>query len=948
MSLFKARELWSAALPPDEEFGDGGLDWGNVDNSENGHVKLVTGSLGGKLRVHDPAAALHSLLLEVQLDAPVLHLKVGRLVAVDGGSAIGVALLHPNKLVVFSVEARTQARAASDGGDSPAASHHDLVPRYSHRLDKGTNTFCAFTLCLAARDAGDLVLIQSMDGRIQIYEHDAEVFSRKLQDCLLPGPLKYVSQIDAFVTCTSSMFVKCYKYQVLAASADAAGSDAYSEPPDSPKAPLADDDAGANGITARRVAVPDWSFNIGEPIHAIETARFTAPGQVDVLALGERTLFVLSLNGALKATKMLDFEPRALCVFPYAAGGGVGRDGRDGVVLASTDARLFVLSDAATIVWAARGAHSDVCNALVVGVVDASHVPGGAAGMLTVLDESNRLMLQYLGTEPQRDAAAAERAPATTETYADMSRRLAAVRRQLPSADKDRPAAGDGAGDSAPRVLIHLQPPSMLDDDAGPDGPVDAELAAELSLKRRAPLSEYGAASSLGQRNAEAPQRAGPLVAVTARLYVSCTGDAAGLKDVTVTVDAPTWTHSSVVSVALAGVGGAGRSPAVLSCSFYARTLAPPARMTVNAAVCFSHGGFPRYSAVSFRLPMYLACRLLLPPARDATFKLTLDSSRDAVPLDVLFQDMFVQAGEAPEQGARTAVSFEYFFDDGGAADGGADAESGDGAPVSRAPATATVLASKNSGRYRLQSTSFATLWLVLDELCSRLRAHWADAGGVDLAYREPLPLSDLYAAVDAHHAARAKARGVEARLNEAANQYRVIEKRLLVRFKDSRPASLQQLDVLLQRTHQSLVDVATELEAAQAKCRRAAHSLACATQLLLILMQLRFGLSQGDGEALRSHLSPDVGGCNGSNVDEAAASWEERTDAALTHLLKTALSKQAVADGARRGDVLASARAAPGHAVAAPLAFAASTEKFKRHVAMACDRLERATQKKQ
>ena len=35
----------------------------------------------------------------------------------------------------------------------------------------------------------------------------------------------------------------------------------------------------------------------------------------DVLALGERTLFVLSATGVLKAIKMLDFKPMAFCVY---------------------------------------------------------------------------------------------------------------------------------------------------------------------------------------------------------------------------------------------------------------------------------------------------------------------------------------------------------------------------------------------------------------------------------------------------------------------------------------------------------------------------------------------------------------------------------------------------------------------------------------------------------
>ena len=42
--------------------------------------------------------------------------------------------------------------------------------------------------------------------------------------------------------------------------------------------------------------------------------------------------------------------------------------------------------------------------------------------------------------------------------------------------------------------------------------------------------------------------------------------------------------------------------------------------------------------------------------------------------------------------------------------------------------------------------------------------------------------------------------------LNDRAHQYRLVEKRLLVRFKDRNPAPLNNLDVLLQSTHEQLI----------------------------------------------------------------------------------------------------------------------------------------------
>lgn len=252
--------------------------------------------------------------------------------------------------------------------------------------------------------------------------------------------------------------------------------------------------------------------------------------------------------------------------------------------------------------------------------------------------------------------------------------------------------------------------------------------------------------------------------------------------------------------------------------------------------------------------------------------------------------------------------------------------------------ATATILVSKNSGRYRVQSTCLPALWLVLDELTDRIKSYWLQKGTVKISYNEHLPLSDFYAAIDRHHNSRRTVRFAEAALNDGAHQFRIIQKRLLVRFKDSRPAVLDKLDVLLWQTHRNLLHLARSVELAQKKRGRSGHILACGTQLLLLLMRIRFDLSSVKFTVLCSYLSPAVTELNHAAVEESLSGWEETTDSALTYLLKTMLSKQ------RSTDELNSLL--PGVAKfnvpPIPLAFPLATDKLKRHVAMVCDRLER------
>lgn len=179
MSLFKLREWWSAKLGCEEYFSEGGLVVGNLDNSQENTPKIITGSLQGRIRVHDPqicrskADDATTLLLETRLDAPILQLKLGRLIPHDTFS-VALAILHPNKLAVYTCRARSSSlkNGSTEGGET---SHFELVPLYTHRFCVHGVQFNAYSMCLGPFGGvldRDLTLVQSMDGRVTIYEHD--------------------------------------------------------------------------------------------------------------------------------------------------------------------------------------------------------------------------------------------------------------------------------------------------------------------------------------------------------------------------------------------------------------------------------------------------------------------------------------------------------------------------------------------------------------------------------------------------------------------------------------------------------------------------------------------------------------------------------------------------------------------------------------------------------
>ena len=130
--------------------------------------------------------------------------------------------------------------------------------------------------------------------------------------------------------------------------------------------------------------------------------------------------------------------------------------------------------------------------------------------------------------------------------------------------------------------------------------------------------------------------------------------------------------------------------------------------------------------------------------------------------------------------------------------------------------------------------------------------------------------------------------------------QFRIVQKRLLVRYKESRnPAPLNSLDKVVDGTHAQLLRLSQRTEEAQVVLLKASKELSCAFSLLLLLCKFKFDLDEANFELLRAYLSPHVEGADDGEAS-ACCGWEERTDAAMTFLLRTSLSKLGTDSGVR------------------------------------------------
>jgi len=155
------------------------------------------------------------------------------------------------------------------------------------------------------------------------------------------------------------------------------------------------------------------------------------------------------------------------------------------------------------------------------------------------------------------------------------------------------------------------------------------------------------------------------------------------------------------------------------------------------------------------------------------------------------------------------------------------------------------------------------------------------------ISYQDSLPLHDYFGLMDDHFNYRKHLEELRNSLSERSRQYRVIQKRLLVRFKDRNPSPLNHLDTLLGLTFEQTVQLTESIDEMERTLRQVSCHLSAATALILLLIRFRFELDDDNFRVLRLHLTPEI-------CDTVEQGWEEQVDASLIHLLRTSLARNA------------------------------------------------------
>jgi len=285
----------------------------------------------------------------------------------------------------------------------------------------------------------------------------------------------------------------------------------------------------------------------------------------------------------------------------------------------------------------------------------------------------------------------------------------------------------------------------------------------------------------------------------------------------------------------------------------------------------FSANNEPRTSVCEFRLPFALVAKLIQ-PVKNATYKIQLDCNRQPPSLQALFNDMLSQPHVPSSfgQSMQNLLSVQYV-----------------------SGTEATVFVAKSACRFCVQASEFASLWVLSQELSLRLYEYFEahEPGQTEdpftISYQDSLPLHDYFGLMDDHFNFRKSLEEFRKDLADRTMQYRVIQKRLLVRFKDRNPSPLNHLDTLLAMTFEQTVHLTETIDEVERTLRQVSCHLSAATELVLLLIRFRFELDEENFRILRLHLSPEI-------CDTADQGWEEQVDASLIHLLRTSLARNA------------------------------------------------------
>jgi Bardet-Biedl syndrome 9 protein len=127
-------------------------------------------------------------------------------------------------------------------------------------------------------------------------------------------------------------------------------------------------------------------------------------------------------------------------------------------------------------------------------------------------------------------------------------------------------------------------------------------------------------------------------------------------------------------------------------------------------------------------------------------------------------------------------------------------------------------------------------------------------------SYSDVLPLADYFDVLDRRFDARLSLARSYSALNDRAYQLRIVQKRLLTRFKNKNATPIAGLDILFHETYSQVMACADAVKHDQDAVEATAQRLSAATALLTFLMALSFDMDADDAKALSWYWPKEIG----------------------------------------------------------------------------------------
>lgn len=314
-----------------------------------------------------------------------------------------------------------------------------------------------------------------------------------------------------------------------------------------------------------------------------------------------------------------------------------------------------------------------------------------------------------------------------------------------------------------------------------------------------------------------------------------------------------------------------GGSPYLKIVNFRVISAFYPTNLTIKAHATYEIKGArnindkgTKSTSIVFELPLNLILRANPAKSTNQPFKVTINTDKDkSTEISKLFKDLTENFGDA-DVVKTSGLSIMFILQN--------------NVEVQIAGSN------KNTGKYRVQSSTFEGLVLIVNQLCSRLQEE--HQGNINFSIEDELECEKFSEVVSKHHKLFLEIKAIQKSLDEYSSLYTLVQKSILNKYKEKNPPKLNNLDFLLSHVHNTIMDTADTLKETERLFKLTFKDLIVWTEGMTFLLKLKAKLSENEYNIVRDTFPVD----NLENLTEN--SWADITLANMTNFFKFYFSK--------------------------------------------------------